>query len=125
MGKTITEEAFEDGFNLIGEVAQDQEIGVPLPSGTAKKDFLQWVKGLPEREPPTYLGLPPNAEKLLLVADAEGMLKNLKSLSNVQLNGYIHYTQRLIEFSSMVFIASNYKSQKHSILHLPKLYTFN
>ncbi|KAK3716178.1 dynein heavy chain [Vermiconidia calcicola] len=83
VNKTLTADAFEEGFNLIGEVAEDSAIGMPLPSGTAKKDFLQWVKELPEREPPTYLGLPANAEKLLLVAHAEEMLKNLKTVMSV------------------------------------------
>lgn len=81
--KTLTADAFEEGFNLIGKVAEDDAIGVALPSGTAKKDFLQWVKELPEREPPTYLGLPANAEKLLLVAHADEMLKNLKTVMEV------------------------------------------
>ena len=81
--KTMTADAFEEGFNLIGEVAEDKTIGDALPGATNRKDFLQWVKDLPEREPPTYLGLPANAEKLLLVAQAEGMLKNLKTVMSV------------------------------------------
>ncbi|KAK3068938.1 dynein heavy chain, partial [Teratosphaeriaceae sp. CCFEE 6253] len=81
--KALTAEAFEEGFNLIGEVAGDASIGVPLPAGTTRNDFVQWVKELPEREPPTYLGLPANAEKLLLVAQAEEMLKNLRTVMNV------------------------------------------
>lgn len=83
VNKTMTAEAFEEGFNLVGEVAGDTSIGVSLPGGTTKKDFVQWVKELPEREPPTYLGLPANAEKLLLVAHAEEMLKNLKTVMGV------------------------------------------
>ncbi|KAM3424381.1 Dynein heavy chain, cytoplasmic [Cercospora zeina] len=83
VAKTLTADAFEEGFNLIGEVAEDQNVGMPLPSGAAKTDMLQWVKELPEREPPTYLGLPANAEKLLLVAHAEEMLKNLKTVMGV------------------------------------------
>jgi dynein heavy chain 1 len=39
---------------------------------------MQWVNDLPEREPPTYLGLPANAEKLLLVGQAKEMVGNLK-----------------------------------------------
>jgi dynein heavy chain 1 len=83
VGKTLTADAFEEGFNLVGEVAEDSAIGSPLPTGTSKNDFLQWVRDLPEREPPTYLGLPANAEKLLLVAHAEEMLKNLKTVMSV------------------------------------------
>ncbi|KAK3627342.1 dynein heavy chain [Elasticomyces elasticus] len=81
--KALTAEAFEEGFNLIGEVAGDATIGIALPAGTTKKDFTQWVTELPEREPPTYIGLPANAEKLLLVAEAEEMLKNLRTVMNV------------------------------------------
>ncbi|KAK5108990.1 hypothetical protein LTR62_007624 [Meristemomyces frigidus] len=83
VNKTLTPEAFEDGFNLIGVVAGDSSVGVSLPGGTTKQNFIQWVKELPEREPPTYLGLPANAEKLLLVAHAEEMLKNLKTVMDV------------------------------------------
>ena len=83
VSKAMTPQAFEDGYNLIGEVAGDPSIGMALPSGTSKKDFVQWVKTLPEREPPTYLGLPANAEKLLLVAHAEEMLRNLKMVMDV------------------------------------------
>ncbi|KAF2719116.1 hypothetical protein K431DRAFT_286998 [Polychaeton citri CBS 116435] len=83
VNKALTADAFEDNFNLIGEVAGDASTGLPLPTGTAKKDFLQWIKELPEREPPTYLGLPANAEKLLLVAHAEEMLQNLKTVMGV------------------------------------------
>ncbi|KAK4494288.1 hypothetical protein PRZ48_014586 [Zasmidium cellare] len=83
VGKTMTADAFEEGFNLIGAVAEDNAVGAPLPSGTAKSVFLQWVKELPEREPPTYLGLPANAEKLLLVAHADEMLRNLKTVMGV------------------------------------------
>lgn len=83
VNKTMTADAFEEGFNLIGQVADDESIGVPLPGGTARKDFLQWVKELPEREPPTYLGLPANAEKLLLVAHAEEMIGNLRKVMSV------------------------------------------
>ena len=82
--KTLTPDAFEEGFNVIGEVAGDNSVGVALPSGTSKADFLAWVnKELPEREPPTFLGLPANAEKLLLVAHAEDMLKGMKKVMDV------------------------------------------
>jgi dynein heavy chain 1 len=39
---------------------------------------MGWVNDLPEREPPTYLGLPANAEKLLLVGQANDMVGGLK-----------------------------------------------
>ncbi|TKA41939.1 Dynein heavy chain, cytoplasmic [Friedmanniomyces endolithicus] len=82
--RALTAEAFEEGFNLVGEVSGDASIvGVPLPAGTTRRDFVQWVKELPEREPPTFLGLPANSEKLLLVAQAEEMMGNLRTVMRV------------------------------------------
>ena len=54
-----------------------------LPSGTTRADFSRWVDGLPEREPPTFLGLPPNAEKLLLEAHAEDMVRKTRLVMRV------------------------------------------
>ena len=72
----MTPTAFEDNFKIVPDVEQSQ--GLELPSATGWKDFVGWVNELPEREPPTYLGLPANAEKLLLVGQAKSMLANLK-----------------------------------------------
>ncbi|KAL5116500.1 dynein heavy chain [Pleosporales sp. CAS-2024a] len=68
----MTPAAFEDGFQIV------KSDGLELPSATGWKDFMGWVNDLPEREPPTYLGLPANAEKLLLVGQAKEMVGNLK-----------------------------------------------
>jgi dynein heavy chain 1 len=68
----MTPAAFEDHFLIV------KSEGLELPSATGWKDFMGWVNDLPEREPPTYLGLPANAEKLLLVGQAREMVGNLK-----------------------------------------------
>jgi dynein heavy chain 1 len=72
----MTPAAFEDNFQIVK--ATEHSEGLELPSTTGWKDFMQWVNDLPEREPPTYLGLPANAEKLLLVGQAKEMVGNLK-----------------------------------------------
>jgi dynein heavy chain 1 len=72
----MTPAAFEDGFQIVKDTEHAQ--GLMLPSATGWKDFMGWVNELPEREPPTYLGLPANAEKLLLVGQAREMVGNLK-----------------------------------------------
>lgn len=72
----MTPAAFEDNFKIVKDTEYSQ--GLELPSTTGWKDFMQWVNDLPEREPPTYLGLPANAEKLLLVGQANEMVGNLK-----------------------------------------------
>lgn len=72
----LTPTAFEDHFQIVKDTEQSK--GLELPSTTGWKDFMDWVNALPEREPPTYLGLPANAEKLLLVGQANEMCGNLK-----------------------------------------------
>jgi dynein heavy chain 1 len=85
----MTPDAFEPDHNVIkglqqlpgsksgviGEVLEDQVL--LLPDGTGWNDFGDWVHKLPEREPPTYLGLPGNAEKLLLMGQATEMMRKL------------------------------------------------
>ena len=47
------------------------------------QDFSAWVSKLPEREPPTYLGLPSDAEKLLLVGQGQRMIADVERLSDL------------------------------------------
>jgi dynein heavy chain 1, cytosolic len=46
-------------------------------------EFMEWVNKLPEREPPTYLGLSANAEKLLLVGLGSSMIQNLGKITEM------------------------------------------
>ncbi|OAG20310.1 hypothetical protein CC77DRAFT_1020822 [Alternaria alternata] len=72
----MTPAAFEDNFKIVKDTEHSD--GLELPSTTSWKEFMGWVNDLPEREPPTYLGLPANAEKLLLVGQANNMVGGLK-----------------------------------------------
>lgn len=47
------------------------------------QDFVEWVDKLPEREPPTYLGLPANAEKLLLVGHGRSTIANVARITEI------------------------------------------
>lgn len=71
--RIFTPAAFDDDYKLVD--TSDEPLFVP--QGTKMVQFMDWVNRLPEREPPTYLGLPANAEKLLLVGHGKGMIKNL------------------------------------------------
>jgi dynein heavy chain 1 len=74
---------FEDNFPIVQGGSEGGLGALELPSETTWKGFMTWVNDLPEREPPTYLGLPANAEKLLLVAHAEDMLRGMKKVMDV------------------------------------------
>jgi dynein heavy chain 1 len=75
----MTPSAFDDDHRLVK--ADDAELIVP--GGTSMKGFVDWVNMLPEREPPTYLGLPANAEKLLLVGHGKTMIENLGKIREI------------------------------------------
>lgn len=86
----LTPAAFDQGHKLV-EGVQGEEGGayiqgdgdLTVPEGTGMKDFMQWVNRLPEREPPTWLGLPANAEKLLLVGHGQKMIANVAQITEL------------------------------------------
>lgn len=83
----LTPAAYDIGHKLVegtaGNGGSDADGGLVVPSGTTLKDFTDWIQKLPEREPPTYLGLPANAEKLLLVGQGLSMIRNLGKITEL------------------------------------------
>jgi dynein heavy chain 1 len=93
---TLTPAAFDIGHRLVSAgggdgaaAGDDEEEGAAgpgelvVPSGTSLQEFMGWIQRLPEREPPTYLGLPANAEKLLLVGLGKSLIGNLKKVTDL------------------------------------------
>ena len=83
VARVLRPEAYEDDFALVD--AQDTDDGKALlaPQGTSLAAFQAWVDGLPEREPPTYLGLPANAEKLLLVGQGRRVVEQVGKVRGI------------------------------------------
>ncbi|KAL6719365.1 dynein heavy chain [Lecanora helva] len=86
----LTPDAFEEDHRLVqpppreeAAVYTEGDGSLTVPEGNDMKHFMEWVNRLPEREPPTYLGLPANAEKLLLVGDGKRTIENLKRVMEV------------------------------------------
>lgn len=83
----LTPAAYEVGHKLVEGATGGSAVGVDgslvVPSGTLLKEFMDWIQQLPEREPPTYLGLPANAEKLLLVGQGRSMIQNLGKITEM------------------------------------------
>ena len=82
--------AFDDEHKLVepaqekgAESSADVDGGLTVPSGTGMQDFMQWINKLPEREPPSYLGLPTNAEKLLLVEHGKDAVANVARITEL------------------------------------------
>ncbi|EWC45394.1 cytoplasmic dynein heavy chain [Drechslerella stenobrocha 248] len=68
----FTPAAFETDHKLV-----DGENPLLVPDGSGIDQFKAWVNELPEREPPTWLGLGANSEKLLLVGYGTRMVGQL------------------------------------------------
>ena len=85
--KIMTPAAFEADHDLVRGISEAKynggEGGLTVPEGNEFKDFVEWVDNLPEREPPTYLGLPANAEKLLLVGHGKQTIGNLVKITEI------------------------------------------
>ncbi|KAL8769492.1 MAG: hypothetical protein Q9209_004553 [Squamulea sp. 1 TL-2023] len=88
--RCMTPGAFEDGHRLVEGVKGKEagayskgDGGLTVPEGTTMPDFMKWVNSLPEREPPTYLGLPANAEKLLLMGHGKSTMANVARITEM------------------------------------------
>jgi dynein heavy chain 1 len=93
----LTPAAFDIGHKLVrgnglqqGAAAEKENededaaaVELVVPSGTSLQEFMSWIQRLPEREPPTYLGLPANAEKLLLVGLGRNLVADLKKVTDL------------------------------------------
>jgi len=67
----FTPRAYEANFELARLPAGSDGSAarvVYAPEGTSLADFMAWINELPARQSPAWLGLPPNAETVLLVA---------------------------------------------------------
>ena len=64
--------AFEDDYRLAQ--GKDGSGDLLVPNGRTMQDFSTWVTALPEREPPTYLGLPADAEQVLLAGQGRQII---------------------------------------------------
>lgn len=75
--KFLHVKSFDAGHQLVE--------GLKVPEGTSRDCFKKWIDELPKREPPTYLGLPSNANQVLsanLGRDVIGNVRKLRELLN-------------------------------------------
>ncbi|KAF9287595.1 hypothetical protein BGZ68_001583 [Mortierella alpina] len=75
-------ECYDLNFKLVESSGED-DAGLVAPEGTKMSQFLEWVDELPEREPPTWLRLPPNAERVLSTHKAITMLSKVKKIKSL------------------------------------------
>jgi dynein heavy chain 1 len=68
-------QAYDVDFALVRP--SDGDAGLTMPDATRLDQFVAWTKKLPEQEPPSYLSLPPSAERVIAVAQGTRLLSRL------------------------------------------------
>ena len=71
---------YDSGFQLTPASSTDGRDALLAPEDNRIEGMLSWCKTLPERQPPTWVGLPANAESVLAQADAKAFLAKLRAL---------------------------------------------
>jgi dynein heavy chain 1, cytosolic len=71
----FTPSAYNVNFDLVPSIGGKRLLGVP--DGTKMEHFLSWVQELPDREPPSWLSLPPTAERVIAIAQGKSMVCNI------------------------------------------------
>lgn len=75
--------SYETEFNLVAKREDGDKLSIP--DGTKLPQFLGWVKQLPDQEPPHWLGLPGNAERVLMEAKGHSLVSRIKKLQSMSL----------------------------------------
>ena len=83
LGELVSSFLTPSAYEVDHKLVDGPDGGLLVPSGTTLQDFNAWVHKLPEREPPTYLGLPANAEKLLLIGLGRSLVGNLRKVTEL------------------------------------------
>lgn len=66
LSRLFTEKSFEHDFVLVQDVDGKAGSNIIIPEDTSRDEIIAWVKKLPATQTPSWLGLPNNAEKVLL-----------------------------------------------------------
>lgn len=72
--------AYDLDFELVDK--NEDTPALIIPEGTKMEQFLAWTNKLPEREPPAWLGLPSNAERVLSTAQGNAMLGKIRKMKS-------------------------------------------
>jgi dynein heavy chain 1 len=88
----FTPECYDIDFELVKSNGENDK-SIMVPDGTKMEQFLDWVGKLPDREPPTWLGLPSNAERVLLTLKGNDMLSKVRKMKSLSDDDETAYSQ--------------------------------
>ncbi|KAJ2558174.1 dynein heavy chain [Coemansia sp. RSA 1933] len=81
VAKWFSADAYGADFALVDGDSDNRAL--LAPEGTKREDFVRWCHELPENEPPTWLGLPANAETLLLVQKGQRLVGDVRKMRSL------------------------------------------
>ncbi|XP_030020118.2 dynein heavy chain, cytoplasmic isoform X1 [Manduca sexta] len=84
--KLFTPKSFEADFALVANVdgASGNQRHITMPDGNRRDHFLKWIEELSDRQTPSWLGLPNNAEKVLLTTQGSDLVSKLLKMQQLE-----------------------------------------
>ncbi|XP_054423711.1 cytoplasmic dynein 1 heavy chain 1 [Pteronotus mesoamericanus] len=80
--RLFTTKSFDSEFKLACKV--DGHKDIQMPDGIRREEFVQWVELLPDAQTPSWLGLPNNAEKVLLTTQGVDMISKMLKMQMLE-----------------------------------------
>ena len=77
LSKLFNEKCFDTDYNLVGGAANGaNQLQIHIPDCVRRDQFLAWIEQLAEKQSPEWLGLPHNAETVLLTNQVIGAIQS-------------------------------------------------
>ena len=95
LNKLFTPSSFDSDFPLVSNVSglESNKDMILMPEGNRRDQFLHWAEGLVGRQTPSWLGLPDNAEKVLLANQTSSLISKLLKLQLLEDDEEIVYSE--------------------------------
>lgn len=71
-------------YNIIIHQASGNQRHITMPDGNRRDHFLKWIEELSDRQTPSWLGLPNNAEKVLLTTQGSDLVSKLLKMQQLE-----------------------------------------
>ncbi|KAL1512644.1 hypothetical protein ABEB36_002203 [Hypothenemus hampei] len=86
LNKLFTSQSFEADFALVANIdnGPNGNRHITMPDGTRRDHFLKWIESLADRQTPAWLGLPNNAEKVLLTTRGTDLISKLLKMQQLE-----------------------------------------
>uniref|UniRef100_A0A914P1S8 Mitochondrial import inner membrane translocase subunit tim-16 n=1 Tax=Panagrolaimus davidi TaxID=227884 RepID=A0A914P1S8_9BILA len=82
--KLFTSKAFDEDFVLINNV-DGKSTPLCIPEAHSRDQLLQWISQIKFLQMPSWIGLPNNAEKILLTVRGQELIRNMLKMSDAEL----------------------------------------